>query len=61
MLGIKYVREGEAFMLVHANRVSPANTVKKNNKSFRGSVVLRTLKHSRSDQIKRIVSQLQRY
>lgn len=28
MLGIKYISEDEAFMLVHANRVSPANTLK---------------------------------
>jgi hypothetical protein len=49
---------------VHVNRVSPANTLKKRKiKSlpcyFRGSVVFHTLEHSRTDQIKCIVSQLQ--
>jgi hypothetical protein len=50
---------------VNVNRVSPANTLKKENKKkknvsyFRGSVVLHALEHSRTDQIKYTVSQLQ--
>jgi hypothetical protein len=49
---------------VYVNRVSSANTLR-NEKSknllayFRGSVVLHTLEHSRTDQIKCIVSHLQ--
>jgi hypothetical protein len=49
---------------VHINRVSPAYTLKnKKIKSllsyFRGSAVLHTLEHSRTDQIKCIRNQLQ--
>jgi hypothetical protein len=43
----------------HVSRVSPVNTLKKKMSCFRGSVVLHTLEHSRTDQIKCIVSQLQ--
>jgi hypothetical protein len=49
---------------VHVSRVSPANTLKKRKMKvrmsyFRGSVVVHTLEHSRIDQIKYIVGQLQ--
>jgi hypothetical protein len=51
---------GEAFIV---NRVSLANTLKKRKirslSYFRRSVVLHTLGHSRTDQIKCVVSQLQ--
>jgi hypothetical protein len=56
---LKYYAVNAAWS-VHVNRVSSANTSKNiKYKVFRDSVVLHTLEHSITDQIKRVVSQLQ--
>jgi hypothetical protein len=54
-----YLGRGGAFMFLVLARLTLRKTKNSLLFSFRGSVVLHTLEHSRTDQIKRIVSQLQ--